>query len=94
MKAAVLDDFDSDWHGDALATIIGLSQAHQTFTSDDLRKEVRPAPHCNMYGAAFLAAKSAGYIEPVGYATSNNITRRHGVLRTWRRRINKGVAAA
>ena len=83
-EAAVLED--SDWHDDALATIVGLSQAHQTFTADDVAREMRKPPHPNHVGAAFLAAKSAGYIEPVGYATSNNITRRHGALRTWRRK--------
>ena len=91
MQAAVLAD--ETWSEDAVAAIIGLAHDLPEFTSDDLRKEMRPAPHPNHYGAAFLAAKNAGHIEATGYQTSNNKTRRHGALRTWRRRINEGVAA-
>jgi hypothetical protein len=91
MIAAILDDLD--WAEDALATIIGLSLALPEFTASDLRRELRPAPHPNNVGQAFSAARSLGYIEATGYQTSTNPTRKHGVLRTWRRRINKGVAA-
>lgn len=90
MIAAALED--SDWSADAVAAIIGLAHDLPEFTSDDLRKEMRPAPHPNHYGAAFTAAKSAGFIEPVGYQTSTAPSRHRGVLRTWRRRINEGVA--
>lgn len=84
MKAAALED--NDWHEDAVSTIVGIAAAHPEFTADDLRREMRPAPHPNHVGAAFLAAKSAGYIEASGYTTSNTTTRRHGALRTWRRK--------
>jgi hypothetical protein len=53
---------------------------------------MRPAPHPNHYGAAFLAAKSAGYIEATGYQTSANKTRRRGSLRTWRRKQEERAA--
>ena len=92
MKAGALEDLT--WNEDAIATIIGLAHAQDTVTADDLRREMRPAPHPNHVGAAFVAAKTHGHIEAAGYTTSNTLTRRHGVLRTWRRRINKGVAAA
>jgi hypothetical protein len=89
----VLEDLDpADWHDDAMAAIIGLANDLPEFTCDDLRREMRPAPHANHYGAAFLAAKTAGFIEPVSYTTSANKTRRRGSLRTWRRKI-EGVAA-
>lgn len=84
MIAAALED--TSWSEDAVATIIILARDFPQFTSDDLRKEMRPAPHPNHYGAAFTAAKSAGYIEPVGYQTSTAPSRHHGVLRTWRRK--------
>ena len=82
---------DDVWHEDALATIIGLAHRGQ-FTADDLRREMRPAPHCNHVGAAFTAARKLGYIEADGYTTSTNTTRRHGVIRTWRAAADKGVA--
>lgn len=92
MKAAILEDLD--WHEDAVATIEGLVNAHPTITADDLRREMRPAPHPNHVGSAFSAARNLGYIEGAGYTTSTSTTRKHGVLRTWRRKINEGVAAA
>lgn len=91
MKAMVLED--PDWMADAVATIIGLSHAYPEFSADDVRRELRPAPSDKMPGAAFTAARRLGYIEGAGYTISTTTTRRHGVLRTWRRRINKGVAA-
>lgn len=82
VKAAALED--NDWHEDAVATIWAISVTRPEFTSDDLRREMRPAPHPNHYGAAFTAAKAHGYIEPVGYQTSTAPSRHRGVLRTWR----------
>lgn len=87
MIAAALEDVD--WHEDALATIEGLANAGQ-FTADDLRREMRPAPHPNHVGAAFTAARRLGYIEAVGHTTSTSKTRHRGTLRTWRR-ADKGV---
>jgi hypothetical protein len=82
MIAAALEDLD--WHDDAVATILGLADCYGVITSDDLRNEIRPAPHPNHYGAAFTAARRLGYIEPVGYQTSTAPSRHRGVLRTWR----------
>jgi hypothetical protein len=38
VQAAVLDDWDSAWAEDAIATIIGLSLSLSSFSSDDLRQ--------------------------------------------------------
>lgn len=82
--AAVLED--ADWSDDALDTIIDLSHMFEVFTADDLARELRPAPHPNMVGAAFSAARTLGYIEAAGYTTSNTPSRHHGVIRTWTRK--------
>lgn len=84
MKAAVLED--ADWHEDAVSTILALADCYGAITSDDLRREMRPAPHPNHYGAAFTAARKHGYIEPIGYQTSAAPSRHRGVQRTWRRK--------
>lgn len=72
--------------------IIELSYTQQIVTADDLVRELRRPPHQNLPGQAFAAARRLGYIEAVGYQTSTSKSRKHGVLRTWRRRINEGVA--
>jgi hypothetical protein len=92
VQAAILED--SEWPADAVATIVGLSHAQEFFTADDLARDLRKPPHPNHVGAAFLAAKNQGLIEPVSYTTSNNSTRKHGALRTWRRKTQRGEAAA
>ena len=87
-----LEDTHEAWTEDAIATIIGISLKHEQFTCDDVRREMRPAPHSNLYGGAFAAAKTLGHIEPVGDQSSESKSRRHGRLRTWRRAIvSKGV---
>lgn len=78
---------DESWAEDAVATIIALSHAHELITAEDLNREIRKPPHPNNIGAAFLAAKSAGFIEPAGYTTSNTPSRHHGVIRQWRRKV-------
>lgn len=77
---------DSTWAEEAVAKIIDLAHAHDTFTADDLAREMRKAPHPNMVGAAFSAARGQGFIEAAGYTTSNTPSRHHGVIRTWRRK--------
>jgi adenosine/AMP kinase len=76
---------DLDWAEDAVATIVGLAASGLPFTAEDLRREMREAPHCNMYGIAFTTAKGLGYIRPIGYRTSTTPTRKRGVLRVWER---------
>ena len=82
--AAVLED--SSWGEDALATIIGLAHSLPTFTAQDLTREMRPAPHPNLVGAAFSAARNLGYITAAGYTTSTAPSRHHGVVRVWERK--------
>lgn len=84
-QAMALDD-SATWHEDAVATIIGMAHYQDEFTADDLRVMMRPAPHPNHVGAAFTAARRAGYIEAVGHTTSASKSRNHGSLRTWRRK--------
>ena len=92
MTAAMALDDRIDWNEDALATIVALSNAQSIVTAEDLNREMRKPPHPNMYGAAFSAARTLGYIEASGYTTSNTPSRHHGVIRTWRRKINEGAA--
>jgi len=91
IAAALETDTHEAWHGDAVATLIGLAHVHPTFTAEDLAREMRPAPHQNAPGQAFAAARNAGHIEAVGYTTSKSTTRKHGVIRTWRRKA-EGVS--
>jgi hypothetical protein len=92
MTAAMALDDRIDWNEDALATIVALSNAQSIVTAEDLNREMRKPPHPNMAGAAFTAARSLGFIEAYGYTTSSTPSRHHGVIRTWRRKINEGVA--
>lgn len=84
MQPAVLED--ATWSEDAVATILALANAHEVFTAEALTAEMRPAPHPNMVGAAFSAARGQGLIEAAGYTTSNTPSRHHGVVRVWRRK--------
>lgn len=86
MEAAALEDFDSTWSEDAVATIIALSHAQSLVTADDLAREMRKPPHPNAVGAAFSTARAQGFIVADGYTTSNTPSRHHGVIRVWRRR--------
>lgn len=90
MKAAVFED--NDWLEDAVATIIGLSLDMAEFTADDLRREMRPAPHQNAPGMAFALARNQGHIESVSSATSTSRSRKNGALKTWRRKT-EGVTS-
>ncbi len=87
MKAMVLDDWDSAWKDDAVATIIGLSLAHESFSADDLRKEMRPPNRSAQYGAAFTSAQAQGLIESIASHKSTSKTRNHGRNLRWRRKV-------
>jgi hypothetical protein len=89
----VLDEYDEFWAEDAIATIIGLSHSKAQFSSDDLRREMRPPNRSSQIGAAFRSAQSQGLIEAVGYEVSTTATRRNGRHLTWRRKT-EGVEAA
>ena len=81
-QAAVLDDRD-DWLEDAVAAIHALAHAHDTFSADDLAKEMRTPPHPNLPGIAFSMARARGYITTVGYHSSATPSRNGGVQRVW-----------
>ena len=76
---------DTDWHEDAVSTIVALSFNNLMFTADDLAREMRKPPHPNMTGAAFTAARALGYIRAVGYQQSATKSRNKGVVRVWTR---------
>lgn len=91
--AAVLEDTHELWQQDAVAAIIGLAHDLDTFSADDLAKEMRPAPHPNSPGQAFSAALSLGHITAVGYQQSTTPSRKNGVIRVWRRATDKEVTS-
>ncbi|WP_336715394.1 hypothetical protein [Arthrobacter sp. USHLN218] len=91
MQALPLEDLD--WQSDALEVIESIAYEQWTFSSDDLRDRMRPAPHPNMVGAAFSTARKAGLITPIGYMASRSKSRRLGVVRVWTLKINKEQAA-
>lgn len=75
-----LTDYD-EWTADALDWI---EAQRSTFTADDLRAALPPAPHPNLIGAAFNTARNRDLIQVAGYQRSNAPSRRHSVLRIWR----------
>lgn len=82
MKAAVLDTRE-EWLEDALAAIHALAQDKDTFSADDLTREMRPAPHPNLSGIAFAMARARGYITTVGTHSSATKSRNGGIQRVW-----------
>jgi len=85
-----LDDWDDLWKEDAIATIVSLSLDHDSFSSDDLRREMRPPNRPSQIGAAFKSAQAQGLIESIGYEISSTKTRNHGRHLRWRRK-SEGV---
>jgi len=81
---------DTDWAMDAQIAIARLAITEAQFSADDLRRVLRPAPHPNHVGAAFLACKNAGLIEPINTTTSTSKSRNHGSLKVWRRAEGAG----
>ncbi|MDN4644970.1 hypothetical protein [Arthrobacter sp. PsM3] len=92
MIAAALEDSHEAWAEDAMATIIGLSLDMDEFTADDLRREMRTAPHPNAPGLAFAAARNAGHIESTNSTVSKSRSRKNGSLKTWTRRTKEQSA--
>lgn len=92
-QAMALDDWDSAWAEDAIATIIGLSLSLSSFSSDDLRREMRPPNRPSQIGAAFRSAQSQGLIESCGYKKSTSKTRNNGSHQVWRRKTDRSAAA-
>jgi len=88
--AAVLEDYDSSWSEDAIATIVGISLAQETFSAEDLRNAIRTPPRSAQYGAAFRNAQAQGLIVAVGYRQSTTKTRNNGSHKLWRRKQEGG----
>jgi hypothetical protein len=86
MRAAVLDDFDDAWKDDAIGMIISLAHANDSFSSDDLRRVMRPPNRPAQYGAAFRSAQAQGLIEPLDSQKSTSKSRNHGRNLRWRRK--------
>lgn len=74
---------DTDWSEDAVATILALAVSQDVFSADDLRREMREAPHPNMVGPAFNKARTLGYIMRVGDKPSAVKSRNGSLIRTW-----------
>ncbi|GAA1337327.1 hypothetical protein [Arthrobacter roseus] len=79
---AVLDDRD-EWHQDALRWIETYALSGLTFTVEDVRAALRPAPSGSCYGNAFQAARKAGVITCAGYRESTTPSRKSGIIRVW-----------
>ena len=75
-----------EWLEDAVATIVGLANSQETFSADDLRREMREPDEPSWPGRAIIAAKKAGHIEPVGYQTSHAAARKYGATRVWKKK--------
>lgn len=86
MRAAVLDDWDMAWKDDAVAAIVELSLAQESFSADDLRREMRPPNRSAQYGAAFTSAQAQGLIESFESHKSSSKSRNHGRNLRWRRK--------
>jgi len=81
-----LDDWDELWKEDAIATIVSLSLDHESFSADDLAREMRPPNRPAQVGAAFRSAQSQGLIEAIDSQKSTSKSRNHGRNLRWRRK--------
>lgn len=82
-QAMALEDSHEAWLEDAVATIHALAHDKDTFSADDLHREMRPAPHTNLPGIAFSMARARGYITTVGIHSSATKSRNGGIQRVW-----------
>jgi len=88
MRAMAFEQDKDEWLEDAVATIIGIAEKQETFTADDLRREMREPDEHSWPGRAIIAAKNAGHIEAVTYQPSQAKARRHGATRVWRKKTS------
>jgi hypothetical protein len=83
--AAALHNTDVRWKAAADQAIRDLAAAGLEFTAEDVRVRVGVlAAPPQALGALFNAARRAGTIVPVGYATATRAERHGGLLRVWR----------
>jgi hypothetical protein len=84
MRAA-LHNTDVRWRSAADQAIRDLAATGLEFTAEHVRERVGViAAPPQALGAVFNAARRAGIIVPVGYATATRPERHGGLLRTWR----------
>lgn len=83
MTAQPLALEDTTWREDAMDVVERLAKQGRRFTADDLRKELRPAPHQNMVGPVFTAAQRRGLISKVANANSRVKSRNGGHQYEW-----------
>lgn len=88
MRAMAFEQDKDEWHEDAVATIVGLANSQETFSADDLRREMREPDEPSWPGRAIIAAKKAGHIEAVTYQPSQAKARRHGATRVWKKKTS------
>lgn len=78
---------DQWWRDGAWRALQVCVATDEVFSADTLRDDPFNLPeprHPSQWGALFSAARAAGLIRPVGYATSATPSRHKGVLRLWR----------
>ena len=76
--------FARPWVEVADEALLDLARSGRHFCADDLLAEVGPAPSPGATGAVFKRAARAGIIEPIGFTTSQRLSRHGGVQRLWR----------
>ena len=74
---------DETWSSDAQDWLTAWAWSGMRFTSDDMRRAFRPAPHPNMVGKAFQTASRNSLIRAVGYTESSTPSRNRAVIRVW-----------
>lgn len=73
------------WKDSAQLLIARLASTGETFTAEDVRREVGDPPaHWNAMGAQFIGAAKAGIIEKVGYTQPTRSSRHASVMAVWR----------
>jgi hypothetical protein len=83
--AVALHNTDVRWKAAADQAIRDLAEAGVEFTAEDVRARVGVlAAPPQALGAVFNAARRAGTIVPVGYATATRAERHGGLLRVWK----------
>ena len=84
--AAVLEELDTAWKGDALQLLAKVAESGADFDAYTLQEEhgLRQPPHPNQWGMLFRTAYAAQIITPIGFHQSQRPGRSGGVCRVWR----------
>lgn len=86
MTAAVLENTDPTWSGDALQLLAKVAESGEDFDAYALERDhgLRPPPSPAMWGRLFRTAYAAQIITPIGFHQSERRGRSGGVCRIWR----------